>query len=192
MHYRSHKWIDNPHTVYERKRELRVRESKHTAMVFDKKYQDIETGKYDSDKLQTLNSHGSLNDLMETLYGGGSGCYEHTIHRSGCDVYLGMEDSYLAFMFPEREKELLKIKKEKQKEEKKRIEEQRVNREKQEEFEELRREWKQKNDDYERRLRERENELARQKLIAQQQQEEMIYLGGVNHGQRIITSKWGR
>lgn len=63
MFYRSHKWIDIPGTVYETHRELRVRESRHTAMVFNKRYQNIDTGKFDTDKLPTLCS-GYLPDLI--------------------------------------------------------------------------------------------------------------------------------
>ncbi len=60
----AHKWIMRPETVYERRRELRVRESRHTAILFDKKYYDIDSGKFITDKLNTLNSY-SLNDLIE-------------------------------------------------------------------------------------------------------------------------------
>jgi hypothetical protein len=67
----AHRWIDRPETSYERRRELRVRESRHTAMLFDKKYMDYESGKYITDKLTTLNSitlcdmidDGSHNDI---------------------------------------------------------------------------------------------------------------------------------
>lgn len=64
MWLKSHKWVNNPHTVTERRREMNVRESTHTAMVFDRKYLNIETGKFDTDKLCTLNSM-SLLDLMD-------------------------------------------------------------------------------------------------------------------------------
>jgi len=63
----SHNWVVTPRTAYETRRELRVRESKHTVMLFDKKYQDIDTGKYCSDKLETLNSQ-SWYDLIERDY----------------------------------------------------------------------------------------------------------------------------
>lgn len=65
MYFKSHKWVDKPQTVYERRRELRVRESKHTVMLFDKRYQDIDTGKFNTDKLSTLNCV-SWDDLMQT------------------------------------------------------------------------------------------------------------------------------
>lgn len=64
MHYRSHKWIDIPHTAYERKRELRVRESMHTVILFDKKYQNIDTGKFDTDRLETIQSC-TLGDALD-------------------------------------------------------------------------------------------------------------------------------
>jgi len=60
----SHHWVTQPHTVYERRRELRVRESRHTFMLADKKYFNYETGKYDSDKIKTLYSQ-SYSDLIE-------------------------------------------------------------------------------------------------------------------------------
>lgn len=52
----SHRWVMKPHTSYERRREMRVRESRHTVMLFDKKYYDCETGKYITDKLPSLYS----------------------------------------------------------------------------------------------------------------------------------------
>ena len=56
MFYRSHKWVDTPHTAYERRRELRVRENKQTVVLFDRKYQNIDTGKFDTDKIHSLNT----------------------------------------------------------------------------------------------------------------------------------------
>lgn len=64
MWLKSHKWVNHPHTVTERRREMNVRESCHTAMLFDRRYQDIDTGKFDTDKLYTLNNL-SLVDLMD-------------------------------------------------------------------------------------------------------------------------------
>ena len=40
-------------------------ESKHTAMVFDKKYQDIETGKFATDKLPTIASYSWADCMLE-------------------------------------------------------------------------------------------------------------------------------
>lgn len=56
MWHQSHKWIMEPYTAYEIRRELRVRESKHTCMLFDRKYYDVEAGKYCFDKLPTIQS----------------------------------------------------------------------------------------------------------------------------------------
>ena len=42
---------------------MNIRESRHTAMLFDRRYQNIDTGKFDTDKLHTLNNL-SLVDLM--------------------------------------------------------------------------------------------------------------------------------
>jgi hypothetical protein len=64
MWHKSHHWVMQPHTVYERRRELRVRECRQTSIIFDKKYQNIDTLKFDTDKLPVLNSY-SLYDIME-------------------------------------------------------------------------------------------------------------------------------
>jgi hypothetical protein len=64
MFLKSHKWVNHPNTVTERRREMNVRESRHTAMLFDRRYQNIDTGKFDTDKLHTLNNL-SLVDLMD-------------------------------------------------------------------------------------------------------------------------------
>lgn len=42
---------------------MRVRESRHTVMIVDKKYLNIDTGKYDSEKIPPL-FHHSLSDFM--------------------------------------------------------------------------------------------------------------------------------
>lgn len=67
MWIKSHRWVDVPGTRTEKRWAMNVRESTHTAMVFDKKYVNVETGKLDTDRLCTLNSM-SLNDLVETDY----------------------------------------------------------------------------------------------------------------------------
>jgi len=64
MFLKSHHWVDVPQTKYERRCVLRVRESKHTVMLFDQKYYDVETGKFKTDKLQTLNSY-SMGDYID-------------------------------------------------------------------------------------------------------------------------------
>lgn len=63
MWLKSHRWVDVPGTRTEKRWAMNVRESTHTAMVFDKKYFNVETGKLDTDKLCTLN-HFSLNDFV--------------------------------------------------------------------------------------------------------------------------------
>jgi hypothetical protein len=60
----SHHWVMTPHTVYERCRELRVRESRQTAIAFDRKYLNIDTGKLDSDKLQTIAKYSAA-DMVD-------------------------------------------------------------------------------------------------------------------------------
>ncbi len=64
MWLKSHRWVDVPGTRTEKRWAMNVRESSHSAMVFDKRYLNIETGKFDTDKLRTLNSL-SLNDLVD-------------------------------------------------------------------------------------------------------------------------------
>lgn len=60
----AHKWIDIPHTSYEIFREFRIRESRQTAMIHSKKYYDVDTGKYNADKLETINSY-SISDMID-------------------------------------------------------------------------------------------------------------------------------
>ncbi len=60
----SHHWMMIPHTVYERRRELRVREMRQTAIAWDRKYQDIDTGKYNLDKMQAIECL-SWNDVVQ-------------------------------------------------------------------------------------------------------------------------------
>ncbi len=67
MWLKSHKWNLIPHTLYEIRREMRVRESRHTVMLFDKKYYDIDNGKFDTNKMQTIPSH-SLAELCTDDY----------------------------------------------------------------------------------------------------------------------------
>lgn len=56
-------WVMIPFTVYERRAELSVRESRQTAIAWDRKYFNIDTLKFDSNHIKTLNSI-SLYDLM--------------------------------------------------------------------------------------------------------------------------------
>jgi hypothetical protein len=60
---RPHIWVDVPLTRTERKRVLNVGENKHTVMIWDRKYQDIDTGKFDTNKMQTINSY-TLADIF--------------------------------------------------------------------------------------------------------------------------------
>lgn len=63
----DHRWVAKPSTRTERKWLMNVRENKHTVMLFDKKYYDIDTGKFSTDKLPTLFSE-SLSDLLSSDY----------------------------------------------------------------------------------------------------------------------------
>lgn len=63
----SHKWILKPHTVYEIRRELRVREKRQTAIAWDKRYFDVESQKYITDKLETIQSY-NLHEVIDDSY----------------------------------------------------------------------------------------------------------------------------
>ena len=88
----AHKWMMRPETAYERRRELRVRESRHTLMLFNKRYQNIDTGKFELDRLPTIQSY-SLGEIIDDCihnnmsYGG----YTESRYR---DSHYSDEDSY--------------------------------------------------------------------------------------------------
>jgi hypothetical protein len=64
MWLKSHHWVDEPYFKTERKRVLdTVRTPTLTVMLFEQKYYNPETRKFDSDKLKTLNSL-SLSDMI--------------------------------------------------------------------------------------------------------------------------------
>lgn len=69
MYLKSHKWILEPYTAYEICRELRVRESRHTVRLYDKKYLDIDTGKFNADKLQSIYSSSLTEMTSPRRYG---------------------------------------------------------------------------------------------------------------------------
>jgi hypothetical protein len=60
----EHRWLMNPYTVTERRREMNVRQATETVRLFPKKYMDIDTGKFITDKLETLYSV-SFGDLFD-------------------------------------------------------------------------------------------------------------------------------
>ena len=88
MSLRSHKWIMEPYTAYEIRRELRVRESRHTVMLFDKKYQNIDTGDYDTDRLETINSY-SLGDNVDDFKHNHMEYGYSSYHRASGGKYVG-------------------------------------------------------------------------------------------------------
>lgn len=51
-----HQWVMIPHTVYEITRELRVRESRHTVMLWPKRYYNSDLDKFEIDKIETIAS----------------------------------------------------------------------------------------------------------------------------------------
>ena len=74
---KPYQWVMTPFTVYERRCELRVRESRQTAIVWDRRYFNIDTMKFSTDHLRTQNSI-SLYDLMELRDDGQ--CHYHGYH----------------------------------------------------------------------------------------------------------------
>jgi hypothetical protein len=65
---KSTAWVDKPYTSYQCRREMRVRESRHTAMVFDKRYYNPDSMKFDSNKIDTIYSQ-ALSSCMDNDYG---------------------------------------------------------------------------------------------------------------------------
>ena len=71
------------------------------------KYQNIDTGKFDTDKLETLNS-SSLLDMIGASHYDYCGNQINHPYRIGKDRYVGMEDTYNAHKFPDRAKKIKK------------------------------------------------------------------------------------
>ena len=155
--------------------------------MFDYRYKDHETGKLNVDKLGTLNSE----TLASIIEGDGGGCYEFAVWRSGHDEYRGIEEQYHAIVFPERAKELKRVKREQEKAEK--LERARVQAQHELHVQERKmnvlRDTRRQLDEieeYRRRLQEREEELAR--IRRKSEEERLIFLGGPDSGRYIITS----
>lgn len=79
---KPHQWMMNPETVTEIRREMNIRESCHTALVWPKKYFDIDTGLFILDKCEKVYSM-SMNDLMADergdFYRFNTGYYERQV-----------------------------------------------------------------------------------------------------------------
>lgn len=84
-----------PGTAYEIRREMRVREPKQTAIAWGRKYQNIDTGKFDSDKIPTLFSQ-SLGEIMSDNLCGGVEKWDY----SGAECW---PDAYVPFKYPKPE-----------------------------------------------------------------------------------------
>lgn len=52
--YKPVEWVNIPHTRTERRWAMDVRESSHTAMVHPRRYQNIDTGRFDVDRMQSI------------------------------------------------------------------------------------------------------------------------------------------
>lgn len=59
----DHRWVANPSTRTERRWALNMREPKQNVVMFNPRYQNIDTGKFDTDKLPTI-AHYCLSDIV--------------------------------------------------------------------------------------------------------------------------------
>ena len=142
----AHRWIDKPYHHYEIRREMRVRESRHTVMLYDRKYYDCDTGKYDTNKLHTIATY-CVADLVRDY-----GCDEPGINGYK-QRYAREEQDYQKWFIPkddefdiEEETEIL---------EKEKL--QKALREKKEREERVLKEWKEREErDYQLKLKEAE------------------------------------
>jgi hypothetical protein len=180
MHYRSHKWIDIPSTIYEIRRELRVRESVHTCMIFDNKYQNIDTSKFDTYKIRTLNSD-SLVHLIDD-----SDDYKH-----GKFNYIEKMDEEYNIVKINRIKELKAIKSQELEEEKQRKKEIRENykRLREEYYKKLAIEKEEKEANYRFYLVEREKLRKEEEIAAQERIRKIIIQEAVSKQQIIKEQK---
>jgi len=96
MFLKSHQWNMVPYTRYEIRREMRVRESMHTVMIFPKRYQDVDTGKYCTDKIATLYSE-SLSDLAHSCAMNQKGFFNNYHHRLDAPFYKEFPRRYDEF-----------------------------------------------------------------------------------------------
>lgn len=60
----AHHWIIKPHTRYECRSALRVREPRQSALLIDYKYYNHETNKFNLDKIKTINSY-ALHEIID-------------------------------------------------------------------------------------------------------------------------------
>jgi|SRR4026207_1345969 len=185
MWLKSHHWVDVPHTVYERRRVMNVRESRHTAMLFDKRYYDVETGKYNTDKLPTLYSM-SLADLYTNEWHDDHSRHQYLWDRPDIKEAWFVpkdndfdEDCSREDRIREEREQAAKIVKEKEEEEKRKLEEVKkiIDREKA-------------------RLKSILNEHVYNAVIAEAEDKaakingDKVYLGGPNHGQPVFTKQY--
>lgn len=98
MHYMSHKWKIVPETRLERRQVLNVREPIPTCIAWNMRYQDIDTGKFDRDKMPSIKCT-PWEDLINVDEGNG---WIGDWGRAGTDYYAGLEDRYNECKFPDR------------------------------------------------------------------------------------------
>lgn len=156
--------------------------------LFDHKFKNIETGKFDTDKLKTI-GHSSIANLMAGEYIEWGGQNNH-VYRRRLDSYQGLEEAYNAHMIPEREwniDELQLLDAQTKKEQEERL----IAAKQIAELEHKLKALEDEREAFRQYVKEQEAELIRrQKAIAEEEEEVMIYLGGPNSGQKVITSKW--
>jgi hypothetical protein len=68
MFLKSHKWTDVPGSRYERRYCDSIRETYHSAVIFERKYYDCESGKFIRDKMEKIGSC-SLGDAIDVEVG---------------------------------------------------------------------------------------------------------------------------
>lgn len=122
---------------------------------------DIDTGKFNLDKMGTLNCMMSWSDMVES---GRATSYEFSAHYEYREQAKQEERERKAIVAQQKEKSDRELRKRR-------------------ELAEKRKEL----EDYKLYLVKRERELEQKKTVTA---EGLIYLGGSNHGQRIITSQW--
>lgn len=126
-----------------------------------------------------------MGDLIE---GSSSICHTHYaqgMYSSVDNSFQGIEEQYNAIKFPEREKELLRMKKEIDEENAAQLERQRRRHQERVDYDNRQSQHQNEIVRYRDELKKREDELIKK---IERRESDMIYLGGPSHGRYIITS----
>lgn len=210
MWLKPHQWVLEPETHYEIRRELRVREPRQTAIVWSRRYQNIDTGKFDSDKIPTIFSE-SLSDIMsDNPCLGGHRDWDYPVDEVS-EIYKipkykpRYEDFDEEFRREDEEKrkkvaEEKRLKEEERKKKQEAAERKLAQQRKQAEreielarirLEQLRLDKELEELEYQRRVREREHQLKIERIADEMRLKESQERNRVRYGNTvIITSKW--